>query len=135
MPKGALLHAHLDATVNASYLLQLALGHSCMHIRINEHISASKNFSNQPEFKPLPENQFSKVKSLADPSYELQTWISLKNARDNFPDELGGKDGFDKWVIGSMAINPSEAYGTHNTIEKVKSHSFPYFGNIDLSAK
>lgn len=124
MPKGALLHAHLDATVNASYLLQLALHHSSMHIRINEHISPSNVLTNPPEFKPLPEDQISKVKSLTDASYELQTWVSLKNARDNFSVELGGKEGFDKWVIGSMMINPSEAYGTHNTIEKVKSLFF-----------
>ena len=121
MPKGALLHAHLDATVNASYLLQLALHHSCMHIRIREHISPSNILTNPPEFKPLPAYQVSKGSSLSDASYELRTWVSLKSARDNFSGELGGREGFDKWVIGSMMINPLEAYGTHNTIEKVKS--------------
>ena len=119
MPKGALLHAHLDATVDASYLLQLARHHPSMHIRTNEHISPSNVLTNSPEFKPLPKDQFSKAISLTDPSYELGTWVSLKNARANFSEELGGKEGFDKWVVGSMMINPSEAYGTHNTVEKV----------------
>jgi adenosine deaminase CECR1 len=59
------------------------------------------------------------VKDLTDPSYEPGTWVSLKNARDHFSEELGGNEGFDKWVIGSTMINPSEAYGTHNTVEKV----------------
>lgn len=60
------------------------------------------------------------MKSLTDASYEMDAWVSLKNARDNFSNALGGKEGFDQWVIGSMTINPSEAYGTHNTVEKVQ---------------
>ena len=59
------------------------------------------------------------MKSLTDASYELDAWVPLKNARDNFSNALGGKEGFDQWVVGSMTINPSEAYGTHNTVEKV----------------
>lgn len=120
MPKGALLHAHLDATVNASFLLELAFKYPQIHMRITEPLSASNFLTNPPEFRALPEAEFSRVKSLTDSSYTLNTWVSLQNTRENFLEALGGKEGFDKWVIGSMMINPSEAYGTHNTIEKVQ---------------
>jgi len=119
MPKGALLHAHLDATVNASFLLQLALKHPSIHIRISTSLSQSNLFTNLPEFRALPKEELSTMKSLTDASYEPDAWVPLKNARDNFSNALGGKEGFDQWVIGSMTINPSEAYGTHNTVEKV----------------
>jgi len=120
MPKGALLHAHLDATVNASFLLKLALKYPQIHMRIAEPLSSSNLLTNPPEFRVLPEAEISGVKSLTDSPYTLHTWVSLQNARNFFSEVLGGKEGFDKWVIASMMINPSEAYGTHNTIEKVQ---------------
>lgn len=119
MPKGALLHAHLDATVNAEYLLQLALKYPAMHVRIQQPLSPTNLAANLPEFRILPQDQFSDQGTLTDASYSMGSWVSLQNARNSFAPELGGKDGFDRWVIGSMTINPSEAYGTHNTVTKV----------------
>jgi len=119
MPKGALLHAHLDATVNAKFLLELALKQPAMHIRINKPLLSSPLSTNLPEFRVLPQAQFSELKSLSDVSFPPGSWVSLQNARNLFPEKLGGQNGFDKWVIGSMTINPAEAYGTHNTTVKV----------------
>ncbi|KAF8163526.1 hypothetical protein B0H34DRAFT_327265 [Crassisporium funariophilum] len=119
MPKGALLHAHLDATVNAEYLLELAFKHPAFHVRVHEPLTASNLTTNLPEFRALPQDQFSDVGCLTDASYALGSWVSLHNARDSFAQELGGKEGFDKWVVGAMTINPAEAYGTHNTITKI----------------
>ncbi|KAH0830666.1 hypothetical protein J3R83DRAFT_2121 [Lanmaoa asiatica] len=31
---------------------------------------------------------------------------------------LGGPEGFDKWIVSTFVINPSEAYGSHNTSNK-----------------
>ncbi|KAF8912035.1 hypothetical protein CPB84DRAFT_1812196 [Gymnopilus junonius] len=119
MPKGALLHAHLDATVNAEFLLQLALKYPAMHVRIQQPLSPTNLSTNLPEFKCLPQDQFTDQGSLTDALYTLGSWVSLHDARESFAPELGGKEGFDRWVIGSMTINPSEAYGTHNTITKI----------------
>ena len=126
MPKGALLHAHMDATVNAGYLLQIALKYPAMHVRIHKPLSLDNLSTNLPEFRCLPQEEFSSLQSLTDPSYLLGSWVPLRNAREYFASELGGVEGFDKWVVGSMTINPSEAYGTHNTITKVESpRAFP----------
>ncbi|KDR73569.1 hypothetical protein GALMADRAFT_251310 [Galerina marginata CBS 339.88] len=119
MPKGALLHAHLDATVNAEFLLELALKQPAIHVRIQKPLEASNLATNLPEFRILPREQCTDIPSLTGPSYPLGSWVSLQNARNSFAPDLGGKDGFDNWVIGSMTINPAEAYGTHNTIAKI----------------
>jgi hypothetical protein len=126
MPKGALLHAHLDATVNAEFLLELALKQPGMHLRIHKPLVASSLSENLPEFRILPKAQFSDLRSLGDVSYNPGSWVSFQNARKNFPTQLGGQEGFDKWVIGSMTINPAEAYGTHNTTAKVCHYALFY---------
>jgi hypothetical protein len=119
MPKGALLHAHLDATVNAKFLLQLALKQPALHVRVPQVITSLTLSSTLPEFRALPREQFSEVPSLTDGTYEPGSWVALQRARETFDASLGGPEGFDNWVIGAMMINPTEAYNTHNTIAKV----------------
>jgi adenosine deaminase CECR1 len=119
MPKGALLHAHLDATVNQSFLLKLALEQPAIHVRASQVISSSTIGSTLPEFRALSQELFTNVASLTDSSYSPDDWVPLRNARENFSSSLGGPEGFDQWVIAAMTINPAEAYGTHNTVTKV----------------
>ncbi|TFK42361.1 hypothetical protein BDQ12DRAFT_676083 [Crucibulum laeve] len=119
MPKGALLHAHLDATVNAHFLLELALQQPALHVRVQATVTASNFLTNLPEFRALPQEQFSDAAALTDEAYPPGSWISLAKARATFNHSLGGPEGFDKWVTGSMTINPAEAYGTHNTVTKI----------------
>lgn len=126
MPKGALLHAHLDATVNAEFLLKLALKHPALHVRVPTRLTVSGLASTLPEFRALPREQFSDIPSVTDASYEPGAWVSLQNARKSFDSNLGGPGGFDRWVIDSMTINPTEAYNTHNTITKVTKSSTRY---------
>lgn len=117
MPKGALLHAHLDATVNASYVLQLALKYPAIHVRATTVITKATIGSTLPEFRVLPESEFTTLQSLTDSSYSEGAWVPLQSARQNF--SLGGPEGFDKWYVSATTIDPAEAYGTHNTVTKV----------------
>lgn len=119
MPKGALLHAHLGATINARVLLQLALKQPAMHVRVTEAISSSTIATALPEFKALPKEQFSDSAGLTDPSYIADEWTSIQKARETFDPQLGGPQGFDDWVFGALTINPKEAYDTHNTVAEV----------------
>lgn len=119
MPKGGLLHAHLDATVNAAVLLKLALDQPAIHVRADARLTADNLKTNLPQFLALPRADFSQLSSLTDESYVPTEWVQIACARANFAEELGGPEGFDKWVIGSLTINPHEAYETHNTTDKV----------------
>ena len=119
MPKGGLLHAHFDATVRVDVLLKLALEQQAMHVRAPGSLATNNFKAVLPEFRALPKAQWSEIASITSDQYTPGTWVPLKNARNNFSPELGGPEGFDKWVFGGLMIDPSEAYYTHNTTSKV----------------
>ena len=119
MPKGGLLHSHLDATVDTRYLLNLGLNQRAMHVRAIKRVTASNLQSVLPEFLALPEHMYSKDKNgLTHEKYVPNSWIQLRIARETFDASLGGPTGFDDWVNSALTIDPSEAYGTHNTVTK-----------------
>lgn len=120
MPKGALLHAHLDATVNTEVLWDLALKHVAFHVCCQQPVNARTINTAIPLFQPLPESAWTSYSSLTDKAYVPGTWVPLHKARQNFDSSLGGQQGFDRWVLRSLTISPSEAYHTHNTTEKAR---------------
>lgn len=120
MPKGGLLHAHLDATVRSDVLLRLALQQPAIHVRTTG--SPFKGLKGiLPEFRYLPRSEWTQIASITDAQYVADSWVPIQNARSNFSQALGGPEGFDNWVKSSLTIDPSEAYGTHNSTVKVMS--------------
>jgi len=120
MPKGALLHAHLDATVDVNFMLNRILEQEALYVRTPAPLTALSPTANViPEISPFPKSEvkLSAIQSLTDASYDGE-WIPVNVARESFSSELGGPEGFDKWYVAST-INPAEAYGTHTTIAKV----------------
>jgi adenosine deaminase CECR1 len=121
MPKGALLHAHLDLTVGARTLLDIALRHSAIHISSPELITSTNMAFIQPKLRPIPTNSITSITSITDPAYHPAAWVPLAMARERFDATLGGPDGFDRWLISKMSINPSDAYITHNNNIRVRT--------------
>ncbi|EIW51773.1 Metallo-dependent hydrolase [Trametes versicolor FP-101664 SS1] len=119
MPKGALLHSHLDATVNARVLLNIALKHPAIHVRTSIRLTGETIYTVLPEFRPLPQDEWTSLGSLTDSVYEPGQWVPLLNARSAFESDLGGTAGFDEWAVRALTINPTEAYHTHNTTAKI----------------
>ncbi|KZP15049.1 Metallo-dependent hydrolase [Athelia psychrophila] len=120
MPKGALLHSHLDATVNQHILLKLALEQPAVHIAAARPLTAANLASTQPIFKALSAAQFTQGQaSLTDAAYVGESLVDVRTARETFSPELGGPAGFDDWIVGWLTINPEEAYKTHNTVTKI----------------
>lgn len=120
MPKGALLHVHQYATVEASFLLELALHQPAIHIRCSNVIHDSTIAGTLPEIRPIPKDQYTHSCGISDGAYIPNTWVEMRTARETFDPSLGGAEGFDKWIISAFLINPSEAYGSHNTPNKVR---------------
>ncbi|KAG8679684.1 hypothetical protein FRC08_016806, partial [Ceratobasidium sp. 394] len=121
MPKGGLLHAHLDAMCDASYLLQLALEYPRIHISTASSLNASTPFP-LPSLLPLSDTlaqQNANASLLTSPAYVPGSWVGLQRAREGFPAELGGTNGFDQWIVNSLRINSEEAYVKYNTTTKI----------------
>ncbi|KAF5360409.1 hypothetical protein D9756_004937 [Leucocoprinus leucothites] len=120
MPKGALLHIHIGATVDARTLLDLALQQPAIHIRVPERLDARNISSVLPELMPLtPEFYNMDGEIVSSNSYVPNTWVNITRAREQFDPSLGGPEGFDRWIIDAMTLRPAEAYGTHNTVTKI----------------
>jgi adenosine deaminase CECR1 len=120
MPKGALLHAHLDATVDAKTVMNMALKYPAMHINAPARLTKATMPATLPKFRPLTSEEMALVSStsLTDASYTPNSWVCYAQAREAFAPELGGPAGFDDWLIGVLTINPKEAYETHKTVAK-----------------
>ncbi|KAH7337218.1 Metallo-dependent hydrolase [Rhizoctonia solani] len=121
MPKGALLHAHSDAIVDAKYLLQLALDYPSIHIRTASGINSSGPLP-APIFRPLSQIEAEQYVNNSFPTsadYVPNSWVSAQRFRERFPNELGGKDAFDKWIISAMTIGADDAYLQYNTTAKI----------------
>lgn len=114
MPKGALLHVHLDLTVNGSTLLALALQHPSIHLRASARITPDSIKFVHIEFRPLPPSFVPQCISLCLPTYKPDAWVPLRRAREQFDAALGGTQGFDRWIASCLTINPSDSYVTHN---------------------
>jgi len=119
MPKGALLHAHLGSMIPPRILLRLALAQPAIHVRVSGRLNKHTLNATRPDFKALPRTQYSLLSSITDLEYTPNNYVPLYKARENFDASLGGPDGFDRWVIDSLEIKPSEAYGSHNTTSKI----------------
>ncbi|KAI9571443.1 hypothetical protein HD554DRAFT_2076160 [Boletus coccyginus] len=119
MPKGALLHVHQDARVEAAFLLKLALQQPAIHIRCPNVIDDSTIAATLPDIRPIPKEQYTNSCGITDAAYVPNTWVEMRSARETFDPSLGGPEGFDKWIVSTFVINPSEAYGSHNTPNKI----------------
>lgn len=92
-----------------------------MHIRVPTAITEDSRLP-PPQFKALSREltaQYAGAASLNSSSYTPGSWVPLSTARRDFA--LGGPEAFDKWIVGSMMINPKEAYVEYNTSIKVSS--------------
>jgi adenosine deaminase CECR1 len=128
MPKGALLHCHFGATVDMPKLASMALENPLMHVRIAKRFSPSTRDLDEHQTLELPTPSFlamkvgsekvSRASSLFDDGYNIEEYIPMRQARDNFPAHLGGQQGFDKWVYKSLTIDTVEAYQTHSSVTK-----------------
>jgi len=84
MPKGALLHAHLDATIDVNFMLNRILEQEALYVRTPAPLTALSPTANViPEISPFPKSEvkLSAIQSLTDASYDGE-WIPVNVARE-----------------------------------------------------
>lgn len=105
------------------FLFTEALKHGdAMHISTPSVIRDAHSLDTTlPTFLALPPDSKDGVSdtTITDPRYIGGQWVPLDRARTQFPEKLGGRDVFDKWVVDSLSIDPAQAFTKYNTTDKV----------------
>ncbi|KAJ5902819.1 hypothetical protein N7495_003347 [Penicillium taxi] len=133
MPKGSLLHAHMDAMFDIDFLIDQAFSTPGIHI------SAPKPLLTSEDYETAPVSfQFSSQSTTADnkpviwtDGYESSSLIPIKTAASTFPQ--GGEDGFRKWLTRRCMLLPEHAYKYHDGVDaiwKVFMGTFPIINSI-----
>jgi adenosine deaminase CECR1 len=131
MPKGALLHCHLEAMVDIDWALEEAFATEGVCVRSGGPLS-----SDDARRKTLFSFTFSKTKANSNMSiwsadYAADTEVPLKTAADSFPD--GGRKGFVEWVRSRVSITPEEHLKHHegpNEAWRKFMSCFPILGSL-----
>ena len=133
MPKGTLLHCHLEAMVDLPWLLdeifQTEGAQICASAPLNTpEARLGTDFTVQfVHPNRAQKNSF----NIWDSSYEPGALVSLHTMADAFPD--GGKEGFLAWITSRCTITPDEALNHHhgpNDIWRKFISCFPILSSI-----
>ncbi|KAJ3558863.1 hypothetical protein NPX13_g9630 [Xylaria arbuscula] len=124
MPKGALLHAHMDAMVDFDFLFAVLLDTPGMHILSDLPLSDPAGLENAAvrfRFLKTPQTD----SDIWNQAYVAQTPVLLTQAVDAFPE--GGRPGFLKWLYTRATISRTEAIEQHHGVDHVWRKFFTCF--------
>ncbi|KAI8288754.1 adenosine deaminase family protein [Colletotrichum chrysophilum] len=116
MPKGSLLHAHLDAMVDFDFLFEVLLNEPGMHFAANEPLSNEKALATSGVHFRF-RNKETSSRAVWDKDYVPGEFRLLTTAADEFPD--GGRPGFLKWLKGRCTISLTDSVEQHHGIDAI----------------
>lgn len=112
MPKGALLHCHLEAMVDLDWLYDRALSLEGVHISAEAPLDSE-------DAQTITTFRFKWLKNTPEPntsiwtdSYSPGTWVKATDAADSFPH--GSREGFKAWLIARSSITAEESTAHHH---------------------
>ncbi|KAL9087797.1 MAG: hypothetical protein Q9159_003480 [Coniocarpon cinnabarinum] len=126
MPKGALLHCHLEATVDLEWLFREAVATEGLHIAasaplVNDSVRSNESFSfDWTKQRSQPDQ------SIWSPSYEPNALVPLQKAAETFPN--GGVQGFLDWLLSRTTVTPTESLEHHTGVHAVWAKFLACFG-------
>ncbi|KAK0638816.1 hypothetical protein B0T16DRAFT_231923 [Cercophora newfieldiana] len=110
MPKGSLLHAHLDAMVDLEYLIDLTLSTPGMHISSSLPLTSPEALTDA-DLSIRFRNAVPEGPSIWTSSYQAETYVPFVAAADAFPS--GGRSGFIAWLKSRCVLSPRDAVEQH----------------------
>lgn len=131
MPKGTLLHCHLEAMVDLDWALEEAFAMEGVCLRSEAPLS-----SEEARLKTRFSFTYSKIDAKSDVSiwganYPAESKVPLNAAADSFPE--GGRKGFIEWVRSRVTITPDEHLKHHegpNEAWRKFMSCFPILGSL-----
>ena len=131
MPKGALLHCHLEAMVDLDWALEEAFATEGVCLQSSEPLTSA-----QARLKANASFTYSKTKANSDLSiwsekYVPETPVPINAVAESFPD--GGRKGFIDWVRSRTTITAEEHLAHHegpNEVWRKFMSCFPILGSL-----
>ncbi|KIW70485.1 hypothetical protein PV04_02751 [Phialophora macrospora] len=120
MPKGALLHAHMDAMIDIDWLVDQALAEKGFCMLAPEGLSdKSKRTTGAVQFRYYPDEEIKKQKnagSIWNAAYKTNTPIPIREAQRTFPDD---ETTFKKWLISRCTVTAEESLCHHHGLDAI----------------
>lgn len=134
MPKGALLHAHMDAMFDLDFLIDLAFSTPGIHMTAPQPLVTERELETAPlsfRYSSTPPAESENKHSIWTPDYEPRTLIHIRKAASTFP--KGGEAGFRKWLKSRCMISPEHSFNYHHGVDAIWAifqRTFPIIGSI-----
>jgi adenosine deaminase CECR1 len=116
MPKGSLLHAHLDAMVDFDFIIDVLLRTPGMHIKADRPLTTPQAFREAVLHFPFRKKALTADNIWSD-NYTPGTLIRVTQAADAFPN--GGRDGFVKWLYSRCVLSRDDAVAQHHGVDEI----------------
>ena len=117
MPKGALLHAHMDAMIDSDFLVDQVLATPGMVLQASQHLgTAEARKQASVTFHYSKSSEFA-ASSIWTDSYQPGQLVPATVAADSFPHR--GQEGFKAWVVERSTITPDESLNHHHGLDAV----------------
>jgi len=130
MPKGTLLHCHLEAMVDLDWALQEAFDTEGVCVVADGPITDDKTRRKTGFSFTYSKDAKSDV-SIWSEDYTANTPVPVNHAADSFPD--GGKKAFIEWIRSRVSITPAEHLSHHegpNEVWRKFMSCFPILGSL-----
>ncbi|KAI9167618.1 CECR1 family adenosine deaminase [Paramyrothecium foliicola] len=116
MPKGSLLHAHMDAMVSFDFVLEELMGLPGMHMASDISLDTPKAREDAILSFRYREKEVTEGSVWAK-EYKPDTYLRITKVADEFPD--GGRAGFLKWLKGRCTLSVEDSQEQHHGIDAI----------------
>jgi adenosine deaminase CECR1 len=130
MPKGALLHCHLEAMVDLDWALEEAFKTEGVCVRADGPIVTEQQ-RRKTGFSFTYSKNPKDTSSIWTEGYAANTPVPINTGASSFPD--GGKAGFIEWIRSRVSITASEHLSHHegpNEVWRKFMSCFPILGSL-----
>ena len=131
MPKGALLHAHFDAMIDADWLIDQMMTTDGMAMVAGQGLSTAEARQNASVSFQYSGSVLSEIESIWSEDYPVNKLVSVKLVAESFPE--GGSQGFKKWLGDRCTITQEESLKHHHGVDAIWrkfQSTFPLLGSM-----